>query len=44
VCGCASTTHTARASEFGQEEVVGRVSRGGVSDVHPPLAAPLIFI
>jgi hypothetical protein len=29
-CGCASTSHVARASEFGQEEVVVRVARGGV--------------
>jgi hypothetical protein len=30
VCGCAGTMHAARASEFGREVVVARVSHGGM--------------
>jgi hypothetical protein len=44
VCGCIRTMCIARASEFSQEEVVARVSCGGVYGVNPPLAPPLIFI
>jgi hypothetical protein len=44
VRGCVSITCAARASEFGQEEVEVRVSRGGVYGVNPPLALLIIFI
>jgi hypothetical protein len=43
--GCASTTRTARALEFGREEAVARASRGEVyACVNHSLAPPLIFI
>jgi hypothetical protein len=44
MCGCASTTRVARASEFDREEAVGRVSRGGMYASLVPLAPHLIFI
>jgi hypothetical protein len=44
VRGCVSITRATRASEFGQEEVEVRVSRGDVYGVNPPLALLIIFI
>jgi hypothetical protein len=43
--GWASTTHAARASEFRREEVVARVSCGGVVAYinHAPSPTPYIY-